>query len=379
MFMSNETRERELLRKLVSCTVQSRATARDADLCINFTEWQWHQGVALYGLMKAHAVLGDDASLNFVREWVDHKLAAGQRPKSINTTAPVLAIAELNDRSPQPAYREVCEEYAEWCLEQAPRLPDGIFEHSCTENKYPLQVWADTLFMGCTFLAKWGLESGDKRYVQEVVKQFAGHYRCLQDDSTGLIFHGYDGASRSPMGVLWGRGNGWFTLASVEVLQMLPADSPEHLLLLDYFRGHLEGVLATQHSSGAWHTVMNNQSTYLEMSATAAFAAGLRWAGNQAWGEARHRVAAVRAYAALAEKISPRGELLGASGGTQVMPAATDYNAVPFAVTGFSQGVAMLAFSSPGGTSPNHENTYVQKHPRHHDGGQFIGGGRAIH
>ena len=33
------------------------------------------------------------------------------------------------------------------------------------------------------------------------------------------------------------------------------------------------GVLATQDSSGAWHTVMNNPSTYLEMSATAAFAA----------------------------------------------------------------------------------------------------------
>ncbi len=46
-------------------------------------------------------------------------------------------------------------------MTQAPRLPDGTFEHSCTENRYPLQVWADTLFMGGIFLAKWGLKSGD--------------------------------------------------------------------------------------------------------------------------------------------------------------------------------------------------------------------------
>ena len=65
---------------------------------------------------------------------------------------------------------------------------------------------------------------------------------------------------------------------------------------------------------------------------------------KQPWGEERHRVAADQAYAALAGKISPEGELLGASGGTPVMPLASDYNAIPFAVTAFSQGLAILAF-----------------------------------
>ncbi len=145
--------------------------------------------------------------------------------------------------------------------------------------------------------------------------------------------------------MLWGRGNGWFTAASIELLDMLPAGSVEHALLERNFRRHLTGVLATQDAGGAWHTVMNDRSTYLEMSATAAFALGLRWAGTQAWGEPCHRAAAARAYAALARQISPDGELLGASGGTPVMAAATDYNAIPFAVTCFSQGLAMIACS----------------------------------
>ena len=80
-------------------------------------------------------------------------------------------------------------------------------------------------------------------------------------------------------------------------------------------------------------------------SVTAAFAMGLRWAGAQVWGESRYRAAADRAYAALAKNISSDGELLGASGGTPVMPAAADYNAIPYAVTAFSQGLAMLALS----------------------------------
>jgi len=371
--MKNESQERKLLRKLVSGTTRSAASSQHADFCISFQDWQWQQGVALYGLMKAHAALGDETGLNFVREWVDQKLAASDRPKSINTTAPVLAIAELNDFSPQSAYREVCDEYAEWCLKQAPRLSDGTYEHSCTENKYPLQVWADTLFMGCIFLLKWGLKTGNSRYVQEAVTQFEKHYHYLQDTGTGLIYHGYDGATKSQMGVLWGRGNGWFTVASVEVLQMLSTGSPKHALLLKYFRRHLEGVIATQNPSGAWHTVMNDQSTYLEMSGTAAFALGLRWAGNQPWGDARHRVAADLAYAAQAEKISSDGELRGASGGTPVMPAAADYNAIPFAITGFSQGLAMLAFSLECEAGINHEKTHIEKRPLHHDHDDFIG------
>jgi unsaturated rhamnogalacturonyl hydrolase len=345
--MSRDLRETEALWKLVERTTRSGTASCHADLCINFAEWQWHQGVALYGLMKASASLGDEAGRRFVREWVDAKLASGERPKSINTTAPVLAIAALHELSPKPEYREVCDEYAEWCMAKAPRLPDGTFEHSCTANRYPLQVWADTLFMGGIFLAKWGMKPGNRRYADEAARQFANHYHYLHDDATGLIVHGYDGATGSQKGVLWGRGNGWFTAASIDVLGMFPAGSVERTLLEGNFRRHLDGVMATQDACGAWHTVMNDRSTYLEMSATAAFAMGLRWAGGQRWGEPRHRAAADRAYAVLLSRISPDGELLDASGGTPVMPAAADYNAVPFAVTCFSQGLAMLALSLP--------------------------------
>lgn len=333
------------LTHLVSRTIREEADDRHADWCINFKEWQWHQGVALHGLMKAHGVLHDERSLAFVRNWVDWHLAEGVLPKSINTTAPLLAIVELVRLAPNPRLREVCEEYARWCVDSAPRLEDGTFEHSCTENRYPLQVWADTLFMGCIFLARWGMLSGNHQYVDEVVKQFATHYGHLRHPGTGLIFHGYDGMTRSQMGVLWGRGNGWFTAASIEVLECLPANTPGYEVLLENFQAHLDGVLATQDDNGAWHTVMNDSSTGCEMSATAAFAMGLRWASGQPWAPEACQSASERAYAALAKRISPQGELLEASGGTCVMPTPASYNAVPYARTAFAQGLAMMALS----------------------------------
>ncbi len=89
--LQNEPSETELLKRLVARTTRSGVASRHADQCINFAAWQWHQGIALHGLMQAHAALDDEASLRFVREWVDAKLAVGERPKSINTTAPLLA------------------------------------------------------------------------------------------------------------------------------------------------------------------------------------------------------------------------------------------------------------------------------------------------
>ena len=341
----NTLQAQDLLQRLISRTIRRNEAKAHADRCIHFDEWQWHQGVALHGLMRAQAALGDPDSLSFVQAWVDRHLAAGNLPKSINTTAPLLAVVALAERTRDPKYREVCEEYARWCLEQVPRLADGNFEHSCTENRYPQQVWADTLFMGGIFLARWGILAGNDRYLREALTQFARHYQYLTDGCTGLIYHGYDGTTKLRTGVLWGRGNGWFTGASIAVLELLPIESPEHGALLANFQRHLDGVLATQDESGAWHTVMDDPSTYLEMSGTAAFAMGLQWASRRSWGEARHRAAADRAYAALAREISAEGELQRASGGTAVMPTAGHYNAVPYAVTGFAQGLAMLSLS----------------------------------
>ncbi|OAM88884.1 glycoside hydrolase family 88 protein [Termitidicoccus mucosus] len=338
---------RTLLAQLASRTI-ARASASDThpDLAINFSTWQWHQGVALFGLLRANAALGDPAVAAFIDDWIRARLAAGDPPKSINTTAPLLTVAHLFEKNRDARLGRLCQSFADWCMRGAPRLPAGTFEHSCTDNVYPQQVWADTLFMGCIFLAKWGRITGEAALVDEAARQFTDHYQLLRDAATGLIFHGYDGNKRAHIGTIWGRGNGWFAIAANEVLSLLGPAHPAHAAILRDLRAHLAGAAAAQDASGAWHTVMDAPATYLEATSTAAFACALTTAAAHGRIGAELSDNAARAMERTRSWINDAGDLTHASAGTPVMPDTAGYNAIPFAVTTFSQGLGMLALAS---------------------------------
>jgi unsaturated rhamnogalacturonyl hydrolase len=334
---------RTLLRAVVDRTISaSNPGPLHADLAIKLNQWQWHQGLALYGIVRSAERLDDDDYLEFATTWVDARLAEDSIGLSINTTAPLLAVSRLYELTRRESYKNLCDLFARWCLTKAPRLPDGTFEHSCTENQYPQQVWADTLFMGCLFLAKWGRITGNRHLIAEAARQFIQHHHYLLDGPSGLIFHGYCDAKAQQQGVLWGRGNGWFASASAEVLPLLDQE-PQYNTIAENLSRHLQAVLRVQHKSGAWHTVLNHPDTYLEQSSTAAFVHALKTSAKQGLLIPSATTATLAGVTALKSAINEHGELTQASGGTPVMPTAADYGRVPYAVTCFSQGLAMLA------------------------------------
>jgi unsaturated rhamnogalacturonyl hydrolase len=306
--------------------------------------WQWGQGVALYGLGKAYDALGDGLYLDFIEEWLDGFLPEHPPGKSINTTAPLLGAVKLIKEGRTDKYTAICSAFADWCLNDAPRSVEDAFEHSCTENHYPGEVWADTLFMGCLFLAEWGTITGERRYLDEAARQFALHYKYLRDPATGLIVHGYNGNTGSRMGVLWGRGNGWFAAASADMLE-LAGGSAEASSIKEGYLAHMAGVLSTQNEEGMWHTVMDIPASYPETSCTAAFAYAIL--KGQALGvlPRANRANALRAAAALLRRIDADGRLTEGSGGTCVMPLAADYNAIGYAYSPFTQGLGMMALA----------------------------------
>ncbi|MFB9330984.1 glycoside hydrolase family 105 protein [Paenibacillus aurantiacus] len=342
--MSAKTRE--LLRRVAAHTMNADETALEQGWATSqFHTWQWGQGVALYGLVQAYETLKDGAILDFIGQWIDGHLERGGIGKSINTTAPLLAAIKLWELTGDARYASVCDAFADWCLAEAPRADEGAFEHSCTENVYPQEIWADTLFMGGIFLAQWGTLRKRPAYVKEAARQFVLHYRYLADPETGLIHHGYYGKERARKGVLWGRGNGWFAAASADVLPLL-AGLDAHEIVKHNYIAHLEGVKRTQHESGAWHTVMDDPNTYLETSCTAAFAFALNRGVRRGWLEAGDRALASRAISRLEACVDERGQVLGGSGGTCVMSRGDDYNAIPLSFSYFTQGLAMMALCS---------------------------------
>ena len=199
--------------------------------------------------------------------------------------------------------------------------------------------------MGCIFLVKWGVFTGDDMYIKEALRQFRLHYHFLQDEKTALIYHGYDCNVRAPMGVLWGRGNCWLAVAALEALELIGERIDGYLEFKSMYSVFMKGVIVHQDAVGGFHTVLDREDTYTEMSATAAFAYSILKASRLGILSEDQRESGIRALRALTDDIDETGRVKHGSGGTCVMKNASDYNGIPYAYAYYTQGLALMALS----------------------------------
>lgn len=308
--------------------------------------WHWQQGVALAGLSEAYKKTDYREYRDYIEKWTNERLSVKRPGYSINTTAPLIALIDLCEEVPKKEYLDICKDFAAWCLTSAPRSERGAYEHSCVDNVYDNQVWADTLFMGAIFLAKYSLFTGEKMYMNEAVRQYLLHYKFLKADDCALILHGYFGNEREKRGVIWGRGNGWFAVGSPIMLSLLDKSHPDYNNLKENFVKFMTDAVQFQNEDGSFNTVINDKNSYSEMTVTASFAFALNEGVKNGWLDESFAPFAEKAYEALLKNIDTDGTVLNASGGTSVMPNAADYNKVGCYYSPFAQGLAILALSS---------------------------------
>ena len=87
--------------------------------------WQWGQGVALYSLSQVAKKQKAEFCMDYIKTWIDGKLSEAYPGKSINTTAPCLSALERYKLSGETKYIKLCEDFADWCMAQAPRSERG--------------------------------------------------------------------------------------------------------------------------------------------------------------------------------------------------------------------------------------------------------------
>ena len=208
--------------------------------------WQWQQGVALFALSEVYRKRNDKSCLEYIRKWTDEQLMKEEPGRSINTTAPCLSILELYKETGEKRYLEVLDDFAQWCMARARRSERGIYEHSCTENFYDNQIWADTLFMGCLFLARYSVFTGNKMYMYEALRQYVMHYEFLKAPDSNLIIHGYYGNERIQKGVIWGRGNGWFAAGSAIMLSLADESFSDYNRIKENFVQYIDELVKYQ-------------------------------------------------------------------------------------------------------------------------------------
>ena len=235
--------------------------------------WEWTHGVGLYGIWQYYDQTGDTAMRDVVDSWFAARLAEGTT-KNVNTMAPFLTLAYRYEETRDRRYLPWLDSWAEWAMRAMPRTPHGGMQHLTLAEENHHQLWDDTLMMTVLPLTKIGLLLDRPAYVREATFQFLTHVAYLMDRETGLWFHGWTfEGSHSFARARWARGNSWLTMVIPDFLELvdLPADDPVRRFLLEVLDAQVAALADLQDESGLWHTLLDDPSSYLEASATAAY------------------------------------------------------------------------------------------------------------
>lgn len=313
---------------------------------ISFDSWEWPQGVGLYGLVRLWQHNRDSALRQTIEDWYSRRIAAGLPSMNINTTAPMLALALLWGETGDPRWEKPLADWAARLVREMPRTPEGGFQHDVSDKINDDELWDDTLFMAALFLAAYGRAAGRQDYTDEAVRQFLVHTRYLADPHSGLWFHGWTFAGRHNFArALWARGNAWITVGILDLVEIGGIGKPVEAYLLGVLEAQIEALLKLQAASGAWHTLLDDASSYEEMSATAGFGYGLLKAARIGLGPKGCRAAGLKALAAVSANIDAQGVLGNVSYGTRMGHDLQHYRDIPIQPTGYGQALAILCLT----------------------------------
>lgn len=257
---------------------------------ISFDNWEWPQGVALYGLVRLWQFTRRDDLKQLVENWYAKRIESGLPDININTTAPMLALSILWKETGAPRWRPVLDNWADRMLAEMGRTGEGGFEHHVSDKVNYNELWDDTLYMAALFLASYGQASGRRELIDEAAHQFLVHARYLADTETGLWFHGWTFAGRHNFArARWARGNAWITAGVLDLFDLAELAPPVKRFLSGVLASQVDALLRLQAQSGAWHTLLDHPDSYEEISATAGIAYGLLKGCRHASGQYRRR------------------------------------------------------------------------------------------
>lgn len=212
-------------------------------------------------------------------------------------------------------YRAYLDRAGNYILNQQVRLSDGTL---CRPDPRKMTIWADDLYMSVPFLARMGRITADNKYFNDAIKQVTNFTKYLYDVNTGLFFHCYYDSIGQNGVAHWGRANGWVAVAQTELLNSLPSNHPQRKELIRLLLKDIIGFSRWQDKAGLWHQVLDRNDSYLETSVTAMYIYTIARAVNEGWIDRGYINVARVAWTALANKITPDGQMPDVCVGTGI-------------------------------------------------------------
>ncbi|MEI7025508.1 beta-galactosidase BglB [Paenibacillus sp. y28] len=310
---------------------------------MDFDEWEWPVGVALFALFKYYRFTDKQRYLDFMVSWFDRQLDKGLPPKNVNSVAPLLTLAHIYELTGNERYLATCREWADWIIDGMPRTQEGGLQHITIIADNEEQLWDDTLFMTVLFLAKMGEILDRNDYREEAEYQFLLHIKYLADPASGLWYHGWTFDGRHNFGkTLWARGNCWYTAGVVEYLEISGVSGAVQRHLRQTLETQVKQLVKLQEPDGMWHTLLADPASYVETSATAGFGFGILKGVRKGYLDASYFEAGKKAAEAVISHIGEDGTVAQVSYGTAIGMNDQHYKDIPICPTAYGQALTMM-------------------------------------
>lgn len=187
--------------------------------------WDWPCGVAYYGLAEAYKATGKTEYMEFLKNWVDEYIEMGLPSWNVNTCAMGHCLITLYEYTGDKKYWDLVMSKIDYLRNDALRFGDHVLQHTVSSNNdFPEQCWADTLFMAAFLMLRVGsklrmLNPDDPKdaalmeyqpqamdIINDSLNQYYWHIQYLQNKETSLWYHGYNNVHKDHMsGFYWGR------------------------------------------------------------------------------------------------------------------------------------------------------------------------------
>ncbi|MDJ0371743.1 glycoside hydrolase family 88 protein [Streptomyces sp. H10-C2] len=289
--------------------------------------WSYQVGLYLYGQYLVYQRTHNPADLAYIKSWVDRFVDSnGNIGQSFNNLDSMLAgrlLVIMHHETGLARYKTAATKIRNR-LNSYSRTSDGGFWHADSASRAH-QLWGDGTFMVNPFLVEYGQEFNDATYANdETTKQLVVYGSHLQQTS-GLLRHAYDESksaswadpARGLAPEVWCRAVGWYGMASIDVLDTVPANQPRRAQLLTILRNLAAGIERYQDpATGRWFQVVDKGSRpddWTETSCSSMFTFTLSRAVEKGYIDPHYATVAQRGYQGVLAKVS-----LGSDGRTNL-------------------------------------------------------------
>ncbi len=259
------------------------------------TKWNYEQGLILEALYRVYKYTGEIKYFQFIKENLDQYIEEDGKIKTykfenfnIDLVNPGRALLYAYQETKDEKFKIAADTLMKQ-LKYQPRTPSGGLWH---KKIYPNQMWLDGLYMGQPFNALYSVIYNQTENFDDIILQFTLIEKNTRDDNTGLLYHAWDESreqkwadpvtGRSPN--FWGRAMGWYSMALVDVLEILPESYPQKVELIKILERLAEAIVKYKDKkTNMWYQIINQgdrEGNYLEASATSMFAYALAKGAN---------------------------------------------------------------------------------------------------